>query len=174
MNPFFPVNTLSDCLQIFVKNSSRKKCQMNVTLQLKLCESQQVLFNGMCAYAVFWFWFAWIHPFSATGSDKSTKPTPNPPPFILASCWNHSKHSALVFENKKVWLTPTFFQLYAISNSTDFSVSLISEELNWHKLKTIQHWISSLRLKRCITMISVHWPLWNEYGDFSSAPICST
>lgn len=42
---------------------------------------------------------------------------------------------APIFENKKVWLTPTFFQLYAISNSTDFSVGLISEKLNWHKLK---------------------------------------
>lgn len=95
-------------------------------------------------------------------------------PFILVSWWNHCKQSAPIFENKKAWLTSTFFQLYAISNSTDFSVGLILEKLNWHKLKMIQHWIRSLRLKRCIAMVSVHWPLWNEYGDFSSVPICST
>lgn len=63
----------------FLNNSSRRKCQMNVTLQLKLCESQQVLFNGMCTCTVFWVWFAWIHVFWATGSDKSSKPTPNLP-----------------------------------------------------------------------------------------------
>lgn len=82
LHPFYEAilpckHSLSVYLQIVVNNSSRKKCQTNVNLQLKLCESQQVLFNGMCACTVYWFWFAWIHAFWATGSDKSSKPTPN-------------------------------------------------------------------------------------------------
>lgn len=166
-------HSLSGYLQIVVNNSSRKKCQTNVSLQLKLCEISRFCSMG-CVHALY-IGFG-LHGFMPSELQVQTSHQ-NPlqiSSFILASCWNHSKHSSLIFENKKAWLTPTFFQLYAISNSTDFSVGLILEKLNWHKVKMIKHWIRSLRLKRCIAMISVHWPLWNEYGDFSSVPICRT
>lgn len=67
----------------------------------------------------------------------------------------------------------TSLLLSVISNSTDFSVSRISENLNWHKLK-MRHWIRSLRLKRHIAMVSVPWPLCDECGYFRSVPACST
>lgn len=70
---FFPTNAF--CLttrRFFVNNSSRKKCQQNVTSWLKLCESQQVFFNGMSARVVFWFWvwLAYAEASWATGSNK--------------------------------------------------------------------------------------------------------
>lgn len=57
----------------------------------------------------------------------------------------------------------TFFQLYGISNSTDFSIGLISEKLNWHKLKMIQHWIKSLRLKRHV----LQWYLFTDLCEMN-------
>lgn len=57
----------------------------------------------------------------------------------------------------------TFFQLYAISKSTDFSIGLISEKLNWHKLKMIQHWIKSLRLKRRV----LQWYLFTDLCEMN-------
>lgn len=106
---FFPTNAfcLTTC-RFFVNNSSRKKCQMNVTLWLKLCESQQVLFNGMSARTVLvWVWLAYIEASWATGSNKSAKPTSDLP-IYSGFMLNHRKHSAFISENKKAWLTPNF------------------------------------------------------------------
>lgn len=64
----------------FVNTLQGKICQMQMTLQLKPCKSQQVLLAGIYACIVaFWVWFAWIHASWATASDKTSKPTPNLP-----------------------------------------------------------------------------------------------
>lgn len=73
------LQTLPDYLQIFVNTLQGKICQMKTALQLKPCKSQQVLFTGMCACVAFWVSFAWIRASWATGSDKTSKPTPNSP-----------------------------------------------------------------------------------------------
>lgn len=47
--------------------------------------------------------------------------------------------------------------------TTDFSIGLISEKLNWHKLKMIQHWIKSLRLKRHV----LQWYLFSDLCEMN-------
>lgn len=123
---FFPANAL--CLTTFANNLSRKKCQMNVTLRLKLCESQQVLLNGMCAYIIFWFC---LYGFKLTELQVQTIITTHSrSPHLF---WLHAETTEntqlLYLRIKRHDSPPTFFRLYAISNSTDFSVGLSSEKL---------------------------------------------
>lgn len=70
-------HSLAGYLQIVMNNSSRKKGQTNVTLQLKLRESQQVLFNGMCACTVYWFWVCTDSSLLSYRFRQVTKPAPN-------------------------------------------------------------------------------------------------
>lgn len=96
---------LADFCKQFVKEKVSNECDFATEAVWK---SAGFVKWDVCIYHILVL-FVWIQAYWATGSDNHHNPL-QISPFILASCWNHRKHSALIFENKKAWLTPYFLQ----------------------------------------------------------------
>lgn len=115
---FLPANTPWLLAGFFVNTSQGKTCQMTMTLQLKPWKSQQILLAGMCARIAFWVWFAWIHASWATGSEKTSKPTPfiHSDTTINTSLFENKSHDSPLLSSSFIpFLTPlisalTWFQ----------------------------------------------------------------